>query len=359
MHQPFKTISAFTIALFCVAAFGALAQETPAPAPAATAPTAEETSVLDEKKLSDIGVDFKAIYRMSEFCDDLAVCAPVIRKVAEQDLEILREPRKDGSYRWASFQRIEAGRVSAEKEILKVHTESTLDTIELTGKRSFRVVVSAPKKRSLVSSNNKVFVRNVMAETTGADGKTRTTEIPVGVWIEPGDSHSVPLDEIAVSARVRVSVGVESGTKKAVASAALLEAGLVDDPQNPYHPAVRRLNLIHTLVKDKSVSRGQLRAAAEEAVLELPGEMQKLMQLREASLKRLRELVDSGETTGAVALGDATPDVVHELDKAAKLLSGTVAEQEEGRAALQSLIEKLSPPVPPTTPATAETPKTN
>lgn len=364
MRHPFRLASVLVTTLLCVAAFGAIAQEAPAPAPAepaATAPgqqeAAKEASLLDEKKLSDIAVDFKAIYRMAEFCPEIETCAPVIRKVVEQNLDSLREPRKDGTYRWASFQRIEAGRVSAEKEVVKVSTESTLETIELTGKRSYRVVVTAPKKRSLVSSNNKVFVRDVVAETTGVDGKTRTTEIPVGVWVKPGDEHSVPLSEIAISARVRVNVGVESGTKKAIAQVALLEAGLVDDPLNPYHPAVKRLNVINTIVKEKAVSRGQLKAVAEEAVLELPGEMQKLMELREIGIKRMRQLAESGQATGTVAVGDATPDVIHELDKASKLLTGTVAEQEEGRKMLESLLQKLSPP-PPAAPETPPVPKT-
>lgn len=349
MRKLFGPAIILVIAICFVTAPGVVAQEPPAAATPAPeqAEAAKVTSVLDEKKLSDIGVDFKAFYRMAEFCDDLAACAGVIRKVAEQNLEMLREPRDDGSYRWASFQRVEAGRTSLEKEILKVHTEATLDTIELTGKRSYRVVVTAPKKRSLVSSNNKVFVKNVVADVTGMDGKTRTVEVPVGVWVNPGDSHSVPLDDIAISARVKVNVGVESGTKKAVASVALLEAGLVDDPLNPFHPAVRRLNTIVTIVKEKTVSRGQLKAVAEEAVLDLPGEMAKMMELREASLKRLRQLTETGQAAGTIAVGDATPDVIHELSKAAKLLTGTVAEQEEGRKSLDALIQRLSPPPPP------------
>lgn len=364
MRHPVIPAKAFAMAFVTLFVFAAAAQDAPAPAatPAASpeeAAKSAEASVLDEKKLASIAVDFKAIYRIAEFCDDMEACAPVIRKVAEQNLDMLREPRKDGTYRWASFQRIEAGRVSAEKEIIKVHTESTLDTIELTGKRSFRVVVTAPKKRSLVSSNNKIFVKDVTGEITGTDGKARAIEIPVGVWVAPGDSHSVPLDDIAISARVKVSVGVESGGKKAVANVALLEAGLVDDPLNPYHPAVKRLVAIDTIVKEKTVSRGQLKAVTEEAVLELPGEMEKLMQLREIGLKRMRQLAESGEQTGVIAVGDATPDVVHELGKASKLLTGTVAEQEQGRKAIEALIEKLSPPVPPAPPTAEPAPKTN
>ncbi|MFA6955464.1 MAG: hypothetical protein WC538_06285 [Thermoanaerobaculia bacterium] len=370
MRTPRNMMSVMAIVFVCVVAFGALAQQTPAPAteqtvtsaaqPVTPAPTPEqkEASLLNEKKLSDIAVDFKAIARMAEFCDDLAPCAPVIRKVVEQNLDTLREPRTDGTYRWASFARIEANHTSLEKEILKVSTESTLDTIELTAKHVFRVVVSAPKKRNIVSSNNKIFVKGVVAEMTGGDGKVRTSEIPVGVWIAPGDSHSVPLDEIAASARVKVSIGVESGTKKAVASVALLEASLVDDAQNPYYPAVKRLNVINTIVKEKTVSRGQLKAVTEEAVLELPGEMQRMMELRDVNIKRMKQAAEAGQLTGMVAVGDATPDVVHDLASAAKLLSGTVAEQEEGRKALESLIQKLSPPPPPAALSEAA-PKTN
>lgn len=336
------------------------AQEAQQPASTTAQPQAMEPELkeaLDEKRLSDIGVDFKAIYRIAELCDDLDACKPVVRKMINMNLESLREPRKDGSYRWASFQRIEESRVSEEKEVLRVFSEAQPEVIEVAAKNAYSVVIAAPKKRSTFSANNKVNVVKVVIEATGTDGVVRSSEVPVNTWVNPGDSHTVPLPDIAVSARARVYLGVESGEKKAVANVALLQATLVDDPQSPYFPATKRLVSLKAIVARKDVSRGDLKAVSQEAVLELPGELQKLMQLREAQIARLRQFAESNETTGMIALGDATPDVVHELRKTAELMRGTAAEQDQGRAKLDEIIAKLAPPAPAAAPEASVTPK--
>ena len=268
------------------------------------------------------------------------------------NLEALREARKAGSYRWASFQRVEAGRSEKEESINRVESEKDLDVIEVSGKRSYSIVVAVPKKRGVFTSNSKVFVRDVSVEMTSGDGMTTTKEIPVGVWINPGDSHAIPLDEITVSTKAKVRVGVSAGGTKAVASAALLRAGLVDDPMNPYFPAVKRFNAIDAIAGEKGPSRGQLKRVAQEAYLEVPGEMRKFTAARDAESARVKRLAESGEMAGAIARGDATPDVVHEINEATKLLAGTSEQQAAGRALLETLVTKLSPAVPETAPPT-------
>lgn len=321
----------------------------------------DERPALDRAKLDGIAVDFKAIERIADLCENFAACNPVVQKIAEQNLEMLREVRTDGSYRWAGFQRVEARRSENEISVNRVQSEPDLDVIEVTGKRAYSVVVSAPKKRGVFLANSKVFVRDITVELTSADGTMSSKEIPVGVWVDPGDSHTVPLDEISASTKVKVRVGVAAGGIKAVASAALLHAGLVDDPLNPYYPAVKRFNTIAAIASEKNPSRGQLKTVAQEAYLEIPGEMEKFSAARDAKIARVKQLAETGEKAGTIALGDATPDVVHEIAEANKLLSGTVEQQAAGRALLEALVTKLSPPVPPAaTPATdAVPPSTN
>ena len=339
MRNSFRSANVLAVALFFAIAPFTMAQETPS--------VSSESPVLDQAKLAGIAVDFKAIERIADLCEHFEACNPVIQKITEQNLEMLREARKDGSYRWASFQRVEARRSEKEIDINRVHSEQDLDVAEVTGKRAYSVVVSVPKKRGVFLANSKVFVRDITAEQTSADGTTTSKEIPVGVWVNPGDSHTVPLDEISSSTRAKIRVGVSAGGTKAVASAALLQAGLVDDPLNPYHPAVKRFNAIAAIANEKNPSRGQLKTVAQEAYLEVPGEMEKFTAARDAKIALMKKLAETGEKAGTIALGDATPDVVHEIAEANKLLSGTVEQQAAGRALLEALVMKLSPPVPP------------
>lgn len=312
----------------------ASAQETEEPA--------TEVTALDAQRVSDLGADLKAFDRMAEFCDNLDPCAAVIRRVADENLEMLREPRGDGSYRWANLQRIEAGRRSSDGEIVKVHSEAELDTIAVAGQRIYSAIISVPKRRTMFSSNNKVWVRDLVVESEMVDGRTRTYEIPVGEWIEPEDSRTVPLEDVALKARVVARLGVQTGNTKSAAEVTILEASLVDDPRNPYYPFVRQFKGIGEVVAARRPDRSQLRTLTREAVLNLPGEMERLVALREERLETMRR-EERGEDEGIV-VGDATPDVVHEMQKAATLLAGTATEQQEGRAKLEKLIEKLLPP---------------
>lgn len=339
MRNSFRSANVLAVALFFAIVPFTMAQE--------AASAGNEQPALDQARLASIAVDFKSIERIADLCENFQACNPVIQKITEQNLEMLREARTDGSYRWASFQRVEARRSENEININRVHSEQDLDVIEVTGKRAYSVVVSVPQKRGIFRANSKVFVRDITAEQTSADGTMTSKEIPVGVWIDPGDSHTVPLDEISSSTKARVRVGVEAGGTKAVASAALLQAGLVDDPLNPYFPAVKRFNAIEAIASEKNPSRGQLKTVAQEAYLEVPGEMEKFIAARDAKIALMKQLAETGEKVGTIALGDATPDVVHEIAEANKLLSGTVEQQAAGRALLEALVMKLSPPVPP------------
>jgi hypothetical protein len=62
----------------------------------------------------------------------------------------------------------------------------------------------------------------------------------------------------------------------------------------------------------------------------------------------MKRLALTGETKGAIALGDATPDVINELAEVSRLMTGTLDDQAAARTRLAALIETLKPkPVEP------------
>ncbi len=347
------TISAALIALTAFAQTPPTQPATPPqsaiaqPAAAATPPTLPR-----DEKVEMVTSDLKAVSRIATLATDLPDTRQVMLAMIDGDVEALRERRPDDTYRWASLQREEASRVKDEKTIERVQSEKDLREVTLTAPNAYRVEVTVPAKRDLLSANNRVYVRNILVDSTGSDGKTVHHEIPVNAWINPGDSNGVPLPEIGKSVKATAELGVESGNKRARAEVALVQAKLIDDPASPYFPAVKRLLQIREFVAAKEMNRGQLKNTVDEALLAMPGELEKRAAEQAAAAEQRRLDAASGTTKGSIAIGDATPDVVAALQEVSRLLGGTLQEQTDARTRLQTLIDTLQPK-----PAAAAIPK--
>ena len=287
------------------------------------------------EKLDQVASDFRTIGRIAQLADNLRDNKQVMIAVVDNDLEMLREKRPDETFRWASLQREEASRVKDQKSIERVQTEKELREVTLSAPNAYRVEVSVPTKQGLVTRNNRVFIRNVIVDSTGFDGKVTHHEIPVNEWVNPGDAHGVPLPEIGKNVKAIVELGVESGDKHAVADVALLQAKLMDDPTSPHFPAVQRLLKLREVLTAKDLNRGFLKTTVDEALLSLPGEMERRTAEQAAAIERRKQ------TTGAISASDASPDVVSALQQIAHLLGGTLQDQTDARAKLQTLIDTL------------------
>lgn len=299
-----------------------------------------------DKNLEMLANDLHALGRVTSVANNLPDSRQVLLAIVDSDVETLRMPREDGTYQWASLQREEGGRVKDEKTIERVYTEKELRYVMVTGSNGYRVEVTVPRKRGTFSANNRVWVRNILVESTGFDGRISHHEIPVNAWVNPGDATGVPLPEIGKSVKATAELGVESGNKAAVAEVALVQAKLVDDPNSPYYPAVTKLLQVRELTAARDMNRGAIKNIIDEAILTLPGELEKRTAEQEEAARVRKQMAESGTTTGSINLGDATPDVTNELADIARMLSGTLEEQTEARARLEALIAKLKPAPP-------------
>ncbi len=299
-----------------------------------------------DKNVTMLANDLHAISRVTTVAKTLGDSRQVLLAITDSDVETLRMPRGDGTYQWASLQREEGGRVKEEKTVEQVSTEKELRYVTVTGANGYRVEVTVPKKRSTFSANNRVYVRNILVDSTAFDGKTSHQEIPVNAWVNPGDSNGVALADIGKSVKATAELGVESGNKAAVAEVAVVQAKLVDDPASPYYPAVKKLLQVRDLIAARDMNRGAIKNAADEALLTLPGELAKRTAEQDEAARMRQQMAANGTTTGAINLGDATPDVVNELDAIARMMAGTAQEQMDGRTRLDALIAKLKPALP-------------
>lgn len=305
----------------------------------------EATTAPRDEKIDLVAQDLHALSRIATLSEDLGRSRQVLLAITDQDIRSLRMPREDGTYEWASLQRIEGGRVKDEVTVEQVHSEDTLRNVTVSAPNGYRVVVTVPQKRGVFTANNRVWVRNVIVDSTAADGKVSNSVVPVNAWVNPGDANGVALPDIGASVRATAELGVESGSKKAVAEVALLQAKLVDDPASPYFPAVRRLLQVRELAAADDMNRGQLKTTIDEALLSLPGELEKRTAEQEEAARVRLQMAESGTVTGSVALGDATPDVVRELSEIERMLAGTLQEQTDARARLDALVTTLKPKV--------------
>ena len=304
---------------------------------------AQQPAMPSDEKIQMLAADLHALGRITDVAKDLNDSRQVLLAITDNDILTIRESREDGTFKWASLQREEGGRVSDEKTIEHVYTEKELRYVTVTGANGYRVEISVPKKRGTFSANNRVWVRNVLVDSTGFDGKTTHHEIPVNAWVNPGDSNGVALPEIGKSVKAVAELGVESGNKAAVATVALVQAKLIDDPSSPYFPAAKRLLQIRDFIAAKNIDRGHLKNAIDEAKLALPGELEKRTADQQRAAEERRRMLETGEMKGSIAPGDATPDVLNELISISTLLGGTLEEQSEARTRLQTLLASLRP----------------
>jgi outer membrane murein-binding lipoprotein Lpp len=296
-----------------------------------------------DAKVDQVAADFRSLSRIAQLANNLNDSRQVMLAIVDNDLENLREKRPDETYRWASLQREEASRVKDQKSIERVSTEKELREVTITAANAYRLEVSVPTKQSLFSSNNRVYVRNVLVDSTGFDGKISHHDIPVDAWVSPGDSNGVALPEIGKNVKATVELGVESGDKRAVADVALLQAKLVDDPASAYFPVVQRLLKTREVLTQKDLNRGFLKGTVDEALLSLPGEMDKRAAEQAAAAERRKQ------TAGAIGTGDASPDVLAALQDIAHLLGGNLDDQTQARTKLQTLLDSLQPKTATTT----------
>ena len=302
-----------------------------------------EPTPARDKNTDMLAADLHALGRVVTVAKDLGGSRQILLAIADGDIETLRMPRGDGTYQWASLQREEGGRVKDEKTIEHVHTEKELRYVTVTAPNAYRVEVIVPRKRGTFSANNRVWVRNILVDSTAFDGKSSHQELPVNAWVNPGDATGVALPEIGKSVKATAELGVESGSKAAVAEVALVQAKLVDDPNSPYAPGVKKLLQVRDLAAERDINRGALKNAIDEGLLALPGELEKRTAEQAEAARVRKEMAESGTITGSINLGDATPDVTRELEEISRLLNGTVPDQSEGRARLEALIGRLKP----------------
>lgn len=302
------------LALFLLAASSISAQSTSAPPPAV--------------RVAD---DAKVIGRVAE-ASKRDLPGDLLKRILDEDLDLLRGKRADGSYQWASFERLEAGRKSEDFSI-KPRKENELSTIEMRGSWVYRLIVSVPSRRIVVAKNRRVWVERVDVEYIAENSSaTRVESYKVEEWMEPGATKTVDFPAVARQATVRVVARAdqEAGYGNVVLS--LVQAKVVDRADSPYADAVASARAIVRAIDNGDVP--SIRAMAARMVSALGGGTPSVAATPGAG--SAMTVTATPETTG-------DPELYRELQAIEDLLTGSETERREGLDKLHQLVRRLRP----------------
>jgi hypothetical protein len=257
----------------------------------------------------------------------------LLRRIVDEDIDVLRGRRPDDTYQYAGYERMEAAR-SAESYSVDPDRADQLSKLEVKGTFAYRLIISSPNRRMLVTKNRRVWLDHVEIEYMPQTSRTmKFQNVKLGVWLEPNETKGVDFDEIARNATVRVYARADKETGYGNVDVTLLEARVFDDPNSPYADAVSSLKAINKALDHDDV--GSIRAMAQHLSQSLPS----------AASNSPRAAVDvvasRTEPAPAPALERAAPADVSELEAIEDLLTGSDSERRQGVDRLHQLIRKL------------------
>ena len=284
------------------------------------------TASLAQTTPARVADDAKVIDRVAEASrKDLP--QELLKRIVNDDIEILRGKKSDGTYQYAGYEKMEASRVSDSFSVDPQKTETVLD---LKAPFVYRVVLGAPSRRMVVTRNKHVYVDRVEIEYIPLNDSAKKVQTSrLGTWIEPGTSKNVELNEIARQATVRVYAHADEEGYGNLALT-LIQAKVFDDPTSPYADAVASEKAILSAIDHQDVA--SIRAMAQRII----GSLQPNVATQVASIP-VRPPAASVEVTAP------KPDVevYTELQAIEDLLTGTEAERRQGLDRLHQLVRKL------------------
>ncbi|HYO78636.1 MAG TPA: hypothetical protein VE010_19405 [Thermoanaerobaculia bacterium] len=252
----------------------------------------------------------------------------LLERIVEEDLELLRGRRADGSYEYATYERFESGRIT--KSFSVNPSEEKTETLEVRAANVYRVIVEAPSRRLLVRKNRAMWIERVDVEYI-AQGATQLEQrsFDVKSWLQPGEMRPLDLPAIArqVTARVVARAAKDGGYGNL--DVALVQARIVDLPSSPYAEAVTSAKALLRALENGELPAVRVNAQRMRDALSGP-----------ASRVAVRPAV---ETAAPAPVRDSATrlELQTELQMIEDLLTGSEAERREGLDRLHQMIRRM------------------
>lgn len=290
------------------------------------------TTALAQVNPQRVADDALVIDRVAEVAKrDLP--SDLLERIVNEDIDLLRGKRADGTYEFASYERLEAGRQTQSFSVQP--RKDKMDTIEVKGSFVYRVIVDVPKRRLVVGRNRPIWIERVDVEYLGTgSSQMQTTSLEVKAWVQPGEVRPVDLPAIArqVTARVIATADPEHGYGNL--DITLVQARIVDNPDSPYADAVGSAKAILRALENNDLK--SMRAMAQRMRASLGGSTP--VATRTASVPAASTIEVRATPTNDTA---AQLEMQAELQLIEDLLTGTEAERREGMDRLHQLIRRV------------------
>jgi hypothetical protein len=259
----------------------------------------------------------------------------LLRRIVNEDIDLLRGKRADGTYQYANFERLEASRKSDSYSVQARGEENDLQKIEINGDFAYRLIIEVPSRRLLLTKNRQLWVDRVDLDYVPQGSPTRKTQsIKIESWLKPGEVKPVDLPEVArqVTARVYARADKEAGYSNVELT--LVQARVVDDPNSPYADAVASLKAILKGIDNGDVA--SMRAMAKRIQNSLAPTVARQPE------PATRTIEVTAPKTGGL---EPTPtvEIYLELQSIEDLLTGSDGEKREGLDRLHQLVRRLRP----------------
>ena len=281
------------------------------------------SSVQAQTVVQRVGEDAIAIDRVAA-ASKKDLPRDLLKRIVEEDIDLLRGKRNDGTYEYASFERFDSGRISQDFSVK--YRKDKMDVLEVKGAFVYRVQVEVPSRRLLVRRNRPVWIERVDLDYLPERGSQSARQsIEVKQWLKPGEFRPLDLPDIARQATVRVVATVEEKSGYGNVEIALIKARIVDNADSPYGDAVASAKAIQRGLENNDVP--SIRAMAQRLRHGLEGGQVGRLPAVPVEVSRPASSVDS-EMRG-------------ELQAIEDLLTGTEPERREGMDRLHQLIRRL------------------
>ncbi len=255
----------------------------------------------------------------------------LLKRILAEDIDLLRGKRADGTYEFATHERLEAGR---ETQSFSVNPrKDQMETLQMKGSFVYRVIVDVPKRRLVVGRNRPIWIERIDVESLPAgSSQAQLTSVDVKAWLQPGEVRPVDLPSVArqVTAKVIAAANPEHGYGNI--DVTLVQARIVDNPDSPYADAVASAKAIQRAIENNDIK--SMRAMAQRMRTSLGGSRVVAVPTPAASTFDVRATTDVASQL----------EMQTELQVIEDLLTGSEAERREGLDRLHQMIRRLRRP---------------
>ena len=255
----------------------------------------------------------------------------LLKRIVAEDIDLLRGKRADGTFEFATYERLEAGRQTQEFSVNP--SKEKMETLELRGAFAYRVIVEVPRRRLIVGRNRPVWLERIDVEYLGTgSAQVQTTTLEVKAWLQPGEVRPVDLPAIGRQVTARVIATADENHGYGNIEVTLVQARIVDNPDSPYADAIGSAKAIQRALDNNDVK--SIRAMAQRMRASLGGGT--APRVVSTPVPAASSIDVRPQTDAAAQL-----ELQAELQLIEDLLTGSEAERREGLDRLHQMIRRL------------------